>query len=290
VRPLPEHVRGDLRGGAALADHEVRDVAVHRGAQGHRQAVVDGLAHEVVAEGDAAAVLAQQSGEDGVLQRGGQPGHRSPVHGGDVGEGEAAAQHRPRAQQLHRARGQGAQLVAHGEDELPRQGRPGGDRGVGVLRGAGLRFRAPAGQQRTDQEGVPAGPVQQPSQAGVGVRAQLLARQRGDGVGVEGTRGEARDAAQVPGGPGHLVERSTGSGSPRQDPADRLPRQAVEDDAQGEDAELVAPLDVVQQHEDGPARRRSGERVGEALHQPRLTVVEVAELGEVLRGEQRFRS
>ena len=106
-------LRGDLDGRGAGRQEHVGGLAVERPAGRHRDALADGLAGDVVPEGEAVATLDEHPAVDQLLHRPEQC-RRGPVeHVGQVGERESAAERGGDRGSLASGRGDAAQALAH---------------------------------------------------------------------------------------------------------------------------------------------------------------------------------
>ena len=116
-------LRCHLDGCGAGRQEHVGGLAVDRSPGRHRDALTDGLAGDVVPEGQAFAALDEHPGVDQLLH-GSEQCRRGPVeHVGQVGEGEAAAERGGDHGGLASGRGQPAQALAHREPDAARQTR-----------------------------------------------------------------------------------------------------------------------------------------------------------------------
>ena len=116
-------LRGDLDGRGAGRQEHVGGLAVERPPGRHRDALTDGLAGDVVPEGEAVAALDKHPGVDELLYRPEQR-RRGPVeHVGQVGEREAAAERGGDGGGLASGRGDAAQALAHREGDAAGQTR-----------------------------------------------------------------------------------------------------------------------------------------------------------------------
>ena len=116
-------LRGDLDGRGAGCQEHVGGLAVERPPGRYRDALTDGLAGDVVPEGEAVAALDKHPGVDELLH-GAEQCRRQPVeHVGEVGEREPAAERGGDRGGLASGRGDAAQTLAHREPDAAGQAR-----------------------------------------------------------------------------------------------------------------------------------------------------------------------
>lgn len=209
-----------------------------------------------MAEDEAFAVVGEEPGGERLVEFAEEGGGGAAAQGRGVGEPERAAQDRADPQEVQGVGPERGQSAAHPEHQP-----------LGRHRRVRPR-RGDARQHLGGQERIASRPVQEVRDLPGYVLAEYVARQLGEGrVGQrpQGDRRRARSAAA------QLRVLSA-----REQPQDRGGEQPCGHDVQGEPAQRIGPLDVVDRDQRGRARRALLDQLGQPFHQPDALVVVAA--------------
>ena len=139
--------------------------------------------------------------------------------------------------------------------------------------------RRDAGEYLGREEGVAARPVEELLDPRGHVAAEDVACQLGQGRPGQRSQREGRRGRSLP-----VQLRVLPAG---EQPEDRGAEQSCRQDAQGEAAQRVGPLDVVDGDQHGGVRRAFLDQLGQSFDEPDALVVVAGEVREVRGGEQR---
>ena len=257
-----QQVAGDLGGGPLLLAGDRGRLAVLVPGTGGAERAADGLVHQVVPEAHAVGVVGQHPGRGDLVDQVEQPGRlaaHQPGRGLDV---ERPVQHRRRPQQPLRVGRQDAEDLADRLHEARRQvfaddgGRLVGDHDLAGAGQGGEQLLDPqrvaaAARGQGEHGVVDPGPDDLPAQAGGGVVVEHLEADLGAPLG--------QPVQRLPAGGVDLLVAAG------QQPAHRRGGEGGDELADGEGAQLVHPVRVVDHDQQGPDRRVPLERVPQAV-------------------------
>ncbi len=270
----PENVRHHVDRLVARGDEPARGLPVQSLPGRGRDVHVHRLAQQVVPEDQLVAVVLQKPRAQRLLQCREQRDGRPAAERRGVVEAETAAQHRSHLKEAQRVGVQRAEPAADAHHQ-PRRHR--GARGVG----------GPQSREHLDgQERIPARSGEQLAHPLVDGGSQGVTGQPADGRAGQRAQGQGAHREVVPHRRDDLLRRPADAPPLGEQPQHGRGPQAAGQLLEGEPAQRVGPLYVVQGDQHGYASGSLLDHLRQALHQPDPLVVPAREIDQRVAGQQ----